>query len=102
MKSGRRGGWPAMLSGAGDRLKAAAERLGGRTAALGGDASAVLEPFSGVPVGIVFWEPDDRFTPAVTFLYDRTITEIFPAEDIVVLTQWVTEEMIRIIKETAP
>jgi hypothetical protein len=89
------------LSGAGDRLRSAAERLGGGNAALGGDASAVVEPFSGVPVGIVFWEGDDRFPPAVTFLYDRTITEIFPTEDIVVLTQWVTEEMIRIIREVA-
>jgi hypothetical protein len=92
----------AALSGVGDRLRSAAERLGGRSAALGGDASAVLEPFSGVPIGIVFWEGDDRFSPAVTFLYDGTIMEIFPTEDIVVLTQWVTEEMIRIIRETAP
>jgi hypothetical protein len=84
------------------RLGPAAERLGGRRAALGGDASAVVEAFPGVPVGIVFWEPDDRFAAAVTFLYDRTITEIFPTEDIVVLTQWVTEEMIRVLGEAAP
>lgn len=90
------------LSGAGDRVTRAAGRLGGRSAALGGDASAIVEPFCGVPVGIVFWEHDDRFPAAVTFLYDRTITDIFPAEDIVVLTQWVTEEMIRVIGEAAP
>ncbi|MBN2223449.1 MAG: DUF3786 domain-containing protein [Deltaproteobacteria bacterium] len=89
------------LSGGGDLLWDAAERLGGREAALGGDASAVVEPFAGVPVGIVFWEGDDEFGPAVTFLYDKTITGIFPAEDIVVLTQWLVEEMIQIIREIA-
>ena len=83
----------------GNGLAHAAERLGGRRAALGGDASAVVEPFSNIPVGVVFWEPDERFDAAVTFLYDKTITEIFPAEDIVVLTQWVTEEMIRVLGE---
>jgi hypothetical protein len=89
------------LSGEGDLLWGAAERLGGREAAMGGDASVVVEPFSGVPVGIVFWEGDDEFGPAVTFLYDKTITGIFPAEDIVVLTQWLVEEMVQIIREMA-
>jgi len=89
------------LAKSGDGLAHAAERLGGRCAALGGDASAVVEPFVGIPVGIIFWAPDERFEAAVTFLYDRTITDIFPAEDIVVLTQWVTEEMIRVLGEAA-
>ncbi len=89
------------LSGACDRLAGTAGRLGGGPLALGGDASAVVEPFFGVPVGIVFWEGDDQFTPAVTFLYDKTITGIFPAEDIVVLTQWVADEIILILREAA-
>lgn len=89
------------LSGAGDRLAGAAERLGGGPSALGGDASAVMEPFYGVPVGIVFWEGDEQFTPAVTFLYDKTITGILPAEDVVVLTQWVADEIIFRLREMA-
>jgi hypothetical protein len=87
------------LSGADDLLAAAAGRLGGKEAALGGDTSVVVEPFVGVPVGIVFWRGDDDFSPAVTFLYDRTITGILPAEDIVVLTQCLTEEIITILGE---
>jgi hypothetical protein len=89
------------LSGGGSGLWPAAGRLGGHDEALGGNVSAVVEPFFGVPVGIVFWEPDDQFDEAVTFLYDRTITEILATEDIVVLTQWVVEEMIHILSEAA-
>ncbi len=51
------------LSGAGDLLVAAAGRLGGKEAALGGDRSVIVEPFVGVPVGIVFWRGDDDFPP---------------------------------------
>ncbi len=87
------------LSGGADLLVRAAGRLGGRKAPLGGDASVVVEVFAGVPVGIVYWRGDDEFTPAVTFLYDSTITDIFPAEDVVVLTQWLTEEIITILRE---
>jgi hypothetical protein len=90
------------LSGADDLLVAVAGRLGGNEAALGGDASVVVEPFEGIPVGIVFWRGDDDFSPAVTFLYDDTITEIFPAEDVVVLTQCLIEEIIAILREKAP
>jgi hypothetical protein len=90
------------LAGRGELLGRTAGRLGGGTAALGGDISAVVEVFTGVPVGIVFWEGDVEFTPAVTFLYDDTITGIFPAEDIVVMTQWLVEEMIEAVKERIP
>ncbi len=91
-----------VLAGRGELLRRAAERLGGGAAELGGDISAVVEVFFGVPVGIVFWEGDAEFTPAVTFLYDETIVEMLPAEDIVVLTQWLVEEMIEAIKEYVP
>jgi hypothetical protein len=91
-----------VLTDAEDSLRAVAGQLGGSPAPLGGDASVVVEPFVGVPVGIVWWRGDDEFSPAVTFLYDETITGRFPTEDVVVLTQCLVERIVAIVRETAP
>jgi hypothetical protein len=80
-------------------LVEAVESMGGRGADLGGDVSAFIEPFFGIPVGIVFWRGEDEFPPSVNFLYDRTIIKIIPAEDVVVLTQALVGELRRYIKE---
>lgn len=76
----------------------AARNLGGDESDLGGDASVLIEPFFGVPVGIVFWCGDENFPPEVNFLYDVSITNTFPTEDIVVLTQSIVGEIRRFIK----
>ena len=76
----------------------AARHLGGDESDLGGDVSVLIEPFFGVPVGIVFWFGDENFPPEVNFLYDVSISEIFPTEDIVVLTQSIVGEIRRFIK----
>ncbi len=87
------------LKGQSGLLVRAAAALGGRESALGGDASAVVEPLHGVPVGIVYWEGDEEFSESITFLYDTTIATMLPAEDIVVLTQCVATEIKQIIRE---
>jgi hypothetical protein len=75
-----------------------ARHLGGNESNLGGDISVLLEPFFGVPVGIVFWNGDENFPPEVNFLYDSSISKIFPAEDVVVLTQSIVGEIRKFIK----
>lgn len=50
-----------------------------------GDMGIVLEAFEGVPVLITLWRPDEDFGPEANMLFDKSITEIFCTEDIVVL-----------------
>ena len=51
------------------------------------DVSVVLEAFQEVPVLITFWRGDDEFGPKANVLFDRSITDIFCTEDIVVLSE---------------
>lgn len=50
-----------------------------------GDVSIIIEAFEKVPVLVVLWRPDEEFSPEVNVLFDRSITEIFCTEDIIVL-----------------
>lgn len=50
-----------------------------------GDIGIVLEAFQGVPALITLWRGDEEFGPEVNMLFDKSITQIFCTEDIVVL-----------------
>ncbi len=54
-----------------------------------GDVGIVLEAFEGVPVLITLWRSDDEFGPEANILFDKSITQIFCTEDIVVLAGFV-------------
>lgn len=54
-----------------------------------GDVGIVLEVFEGVPVLITLWRSDDEFGPEANILFDKSITQIFCTEDIVVLAGFV-------------
>jgi hypothetical protein len=45
----------------------------------------VLEAFERVPVLISLWRPDEEFEPEANMLFDKSITQVFSTEDIVVL-----------------
>lgn len=77
----------------------AAKNLGGRESKVGGDLSAVFEPFHNVPVAVVFWRGDEEFPPEVNFLFDRGIRDILPAEDVVVLAESLGREIRRYIRQ---
>jgi len=49
-----------------------------------GDAGVILDVFEGIPVLITLWQGDEEFSPEANLLFDRSITEIFCTEDIVV------------------
>lgn len=51
------------------------------------DASIVLEAFEGVPILIELWRSDDEFGPQGNLLFDKSITQIFCTEDILVLAE---------------
>ncbi len=54
-----------------------------------GDVGIVLEAFDGTPVMITLWRSDDEFGPEANILFDKSITQIFCTEDIVVLAGFV-------------
>ncbi|MBA4374260.1 MAG: hypothetical protein C0402_15525 [Thermodesulfovibrio sp.] len=51
------------------------------------DAAIVLEAFEGVPILIELWRADEEFGPEANLLFDKSITQIFCTEDIVVLAE---------------
>jgi hypothetical protein len=53
------------------------------------DASVAIEAMDGVEIAIALSKGDDEFGPDANILYDRSITDMFCVEDIVVLTEMV-------------
>lgn len=51
------------------------------------DISIILDAFEGVPVLIELWKADPEFGPEANLLFDKSITQIFCTEDIVVLAE---------------
>lgn len=60
------------------------ERLPSKKAE-GADAAIILETFAGVPILIRLWGQDEEFGPDANIFFDKSITQIFCTEDIVVL-----------------
>ena len=58
-----------------------------------GDIGIVIEAFTGVPVLITLWRPDDEFGPEANMLFDKSISEIFCTEDVVVLAGIVASQL---------
>ena len=67
-----------------ESLLTVTERLPAKKAQ-GGDLGIVVEAFEGVPVLIKLWKSDEEFGPDANIYFDRSITQIFCIEDIVVL-----------------
>ncbi|MEW6443132.1 MAG: DUF3786 domain-containing protein [bacterium] len=60
--------------------------LGARTAALG-DVSITVPVFPRVPVTLVFWRGDAEFPARLTILFDKSIPDYLPTEDMVLSSQ---------------
>jgi hypothetical protein len=72
------------------------ETLGGKTASHG-DASMSFEVFPGAQVYVVLFSGDEEFKPACKILFDRSIEDYFPTEDIIIIC----EELGRALAEGA-
>lgn len=64
------------------------ERLPGKRVDQG-DIGIVLEVCEGIPVLIQIWRPDEEFGAEANILFDKSVTEIFCIEDIVVLSEFI-------------
>ncbi len=57
------------------------------------DVGIVLEVFEGVPALIELWRPDEEFGAEANILFDKSTTEIFCIEDIVVLAEFIASQL---------
>ncbi len=58
-----------------------------------GDIGIVLEVFAGVPAMVTLWRSDEEFGPEANLLFDRSITQVFCTEDIVVLAGFIASQL---------
>lgn len=68
------------------------ERLPGKKSE-GADVSIVLNVFENVPVLLQLWKGDQEFSPEANVLFNKSITQIFCTEDIVVLAEFVVHQI---------
>lgn len=61
-------------------------KIGGRQVALG-DAAIRVSVFPRVPVTMILWRGDDEFPPSAKYLFDRSISDYLPTEDVVAICQ---------------
>ena len=88
----------------GDRPEAlikAAERLGGRQVDYG-DTAVTIDAFSRVPLTWVLWQGDNELPTEGSILFDSTIADYLPTEDIAVLCQAIAWKLVRLAKEKEP
>lgn len=75
-----------------------ARRLGGHKADFG-DASVTINAFSRVPITLVLWRGDDEFPPEGNIMFDSTISDYLPTEDINVLCETIAWRLVKSNKE---
>ncbi len=77
----------------------AGERLGGNRAEIG-DASMTFRPFPKIPITLLLWKGDEEFPPDGNILFDSSIKDILPGEDIAFLAGTVVYKLIALSKIT--
>jgi hypothetical protein len=78
-------------------LLAAAGTLGGRKADFG-DAAVTIDAFPRVPLTIVLWRGDAEFAADGNILFDSTISDYLPTEDITILCEVIAWRLVRLDK----
>ncbi|HJX12366.1 MAG TPA: DUF3786 domain-containing protein [Dehalococcoidales bacterium] len=79
------------------RLWEIAERIGGRRAEIG-DMAVTIDALPRVPVTPVLWRGDEEFAPDGNILFDSTIPEYLPTEDITILSEIIAWKLVRLLK----
>ncbi len=69
-----------------------ARSLGGEPETFG-DVSVIMRPFPKIPLGFLFWEGDDEFSPSANIIYDSSAPHYLPTEDYALLPGLIIWEM---------
>jgi hypothetical protein len=79
------------------KLAEAAEVLGGYKSDYG-DTAATINAFPRVPLTIVLWRGDKEFPPEGNIMFDSTIQEYLPTEDITILCEIIAWKLVRLLQ----
>jgi hypothetical protein len=63
-----------------------------------GDFAVTINAFPYVPVTIVLWHGDKEFPPDGNILFDSTIPDYLPTEDITILCEIIAWKLVRLLK----
>lgn len=77
-----------------ERLLDAAAEIGGYKTSLG-DFAVTIPAFKRVPITLVVWRGDDEFPPNANILFDSTILDYLPVEDVNVLCQTISWRLVK-------
>ncbi len=75
-----------------------AGKLGGYQADYG-DGAVTINAFKLVPVTLVLWQGDEEFPPTGNILFDATISDYLPTEDINVLCEIIAWKLVKLLRE---
>jgi hypothetical protein len=79
------------------KLLEAAAALGGNKSDFG-DIAVTISAFPRVPLTIVLWQGDSEFSADGNIMFDSTIHEYLPTEDITILCEIIAWKLVRLLK----
>ncbi|MFC1942333.1 DUF3786 domain-containing protein [Chloroflexota bacterium] len=79
------------------RLLDIAQQFGGHEVDYG-DVAVTINAFSRVPITTVLWKGDDEFAPEGNIIFDSTISDYLPTEDITILCEALAWRLVRLLK----
>jgi hypothetical protein len=82
-----------------DLFRASGEALGGASESYG-DVSFTLHALPMVPLTFILWEGDAEFPPSLKILFDPSIDEYLPLEDITVISKLAAVRIIKAARKT--
>ncbi len=85
------------FGGGPEKLLETGSLLGGRGAGYG-DISVTIDALSRVPLTLVLWRGDAEFPAEASIMFDRTITDYLPTEDIIYLCQSASWRLVKLLK----
>jgi hypothetical protein len=79
------------------QLLEAAVTLGGHKSDYG-DFAVTIDAFPNVPLTVVLWRGDKEFPPDGNIMFDSTIPDYLPTEDITILCEMIAWKLVRLLK----
>ena len=79
------------------KLSDATKIMGGQKVEYG-DTAITINAFPRVPLTIVLWHGDKEFPPDGNIMFDSTITDYLPTEDITILCEVIAWKLVRLSK----
>jgi hypothetical protein len=71
----------------------------GHSSELNALTAATIKAFPRVPLTVVLWKGDEEFPAAASILFDSSITDYLPVEDIIELSETTVWRLVRLSKQ---